>query len=140
MTRRSTGWLAAMLLACTVHATAQEGEEPSLSIELNSLAPVEGTCRLTFVATNRLGEDITHAAYEVVLFNSEGLVERLTVLNFRELPDGETRVRQFDLPDVECDQLGRILVNGGAVCDGVEAGLCMDSFKATTRTDIDFGK
>src|SRR5690606_29075685 len=103
MILRPTGWLAAILLACTVHAAAQEGgEPPSLSIELNGLAPAEGACRLTFVAANRLGEDITRAAYEVALFGADGLVKRLTVLDFKELPDRETKVRQFDLPDVEC--------------------------------------
>ena len=70
---------------------------PSLTVELNGLEPSSGGCRLTFLVRNGLGAALEKAAFEIVLFDKAGLVQRLTVLDFKDLPDGKTKVRQFDL-------------------------------------------
>jgi hypothetical protein len=138
---RLTNWVVAALLAGAGLAQAQEGGiPPSLAIELNGAQASERGCLLTFVAANRLGRDIARAAYEVALFGEDGLVKRLTVLDFKELPDGETKVRQFDLPGVDCATLGRVLVNGTTACDGVDDGLCMVRLETATRSTVTFGK
>jgi len=124
------------------HALAQEGgtPPPSLSLELNGAEASQRGCRLTFVAANRLGEDIARTAYEVALFGKDGVVKRLTVLDFKEIPDGETKVRQFDLPDLDCTDLGRILLNGATACEGPKASACMERLQTATRSAITFGK
>ncbi len=131
--------MALLLTAGALTAGAQEGgEPPSLSLELNGAEATERGCRLTFVAANRLGEDIDRAAYEVALFGTDGLVKRLTVLDFKDLPDGQTKVRQFDLPDIDCEGLGRVLINGATACEGGE-NACMDALKTETRGSVAFG-
>lgn len=132
--------LGLVLTAGSLPAHAQETKAPSVGVELNGVQQTETGCRLTFVAANRLGQDIGRAAYEVALFGTDGLVKRLTVLDFKDLPDGETRVRQFQLPDLECANLGRILVNGSTACDGAMDGACMQRLEATTRSPVAFGK
>ncbi|WP_028034860.1 hypothetical protein [Chelativorans sp. J32] len=124
------------------HALAQEdgNPPPSLSLELNGAEASQRGCRLTFVAANRLGKDISRTAYEVALFGKDGVVKRLTVLDFKELPDGETKVRQFDLPDLNCSDLGRILLNGATACEGPEASACMERLETATRSAVTFGK
>jgi len=121
---------------------AQEGgnQPSSLSLELNGTEASQRGCRLTFVAANRLGQDLTRAAYEVALFGKDGLVKRLTVLDFKELPNGETKVRQFDMPDIDCADLGRVLLNDATACEGAEPGSCMKRLETVARGDVAFGK
>jgi hypothetical protein len=51
---------------------AQVDAEKGLGIELNRLEPVEGGCRLTFLATNGLGTELARAGIEVALFGADG--------------------------------------------------------------------
>lgn len=131
---------ALLLLALTAGATAQESA-PNLVLELNGLTPSEKGCRMTFVVRNGLANPLEKAAYEIVLFNSEGLVERMTVLEFRDLPQGKTKVEQFDLPGADCGKIDRILVNDAAECTGagIEPGACIKHLTTDTKSDITFG-
>jgi hypothetical protein len=107
----------------------------SLSLELNRIDPLEGACRLTFLAENGLGADLQTLSLETVLIDREGRVERLTLFEFGALPNGVPRVRQFDLAGLACESLGRVLINGVADCsagDGCAAGLDLSS-----RTDVE---
>ncbi|RWE72570.1 MAG: hypothetical protein EOS63_30100, partial [Mesorhizobium sp.] len=75
---------------------------PALSLELNAAQPSEKGCRLTFVVNNALGADLSKAAFEIALFNEAGVVDRLTVLDFKDLPAGKTKVTRFDLAGADC--------------------------------------
>jgi len=115
-------------------AGAQEASS-SLSIELNRIDPMDGACRLTFLAENALGTDLDVLSLETVLIDAEGRVDRLTLFDFGALPDGVPRVRQFDVPDLECGTLGRVLINGVAECSAGEN--CADALRLSTRTDVE---
>jgi len=131
---------AAIILQPLLAASAQAQEAgPALRIELNALQPSQSGCRLTFVATNLLPQDITKAAFEVVLFNKAGMVERLSVFDFQELPASRTRVRQFALAGADCANISRILVNGATACEGtgVDAKAC-GRIETTTKGDVVF--
>src|SRR5262245_19081138 len=78
-------------------ALAEDAPARSLYLELNAAQPSEKGCRFTFVVTNDLGSDLSAAAFELVLFNADGVVDRLSVLEFREMPTGKTKVSRFDL-------------------------------------------
>ncbi|KFB09819.1 hypothetical protein [Nitratireductor basaltis] len=132
---------AAILSAVASAAPAQDAQTRStaLRIELNAAAPVDNACRLTFVATNGLEQDIGKAAFEFAIFNSDGLVERLSVLDFQDLPSGRTKVRQFDLANIACENVSRILVNDAKSCEGAEPTACLDQLEATTKAEIEFG-
>ena len=137
VTRLAAGPLA--LMALCLPAAAQEEPAPRLSIELNALAPAQGGCTLSFLAVNGLGADVERAVFEAVLFDKAGQVDRLTLFDFADLPDGRPRVRQFVVPDLACDGLGRILINGAHSCDAGElgAGACTDALDLSTRTDVE---
>lgn len=131
-----------MLLASPFIAAAQEAEaEPRLAIELNALAPSERGCRVTFVAANHLEGDLDRAAYELAFFDQDGLVARLAVVDFLDLAQGRTKVRQFEFAGMDCAGIGRILVNDLAECSGagVEAASCMSRLKLDNKTSIPFG-
>lgn len=129
--------------ACTVFiaaaAMAQETEAGGLSVELNAATAAEGRCTLSFLITNEYEKPVEKAVFETVLFDDEGQVDRLTLLDFGQLPPGRPRVRQFTLPDTSCDAIGRILVNGANTCEAPELGpsACTEGLRLSTRTDIE---
>ncbi|CDX40279.1 conserved exported hypothetical protein [Mesorhizobium sp. ORS 3359] len=134
----------AMSLAM-VPAWAQSAPAPApasvLSLELNAAQPSEKGCRLTFVVNNALGADLSKAAFEIALFNEAGVVDRLTVLDFKDLPAGKTKVTRFDLSGADCGKLSRVLINSATECagSGVDPAVCMRALKTSTRTAIAFG-
>ena len=140
-TRHSKGRLGVLALAAAL-AGAAWAETPApartLSIDLNQLKPSEAGCLVTFVAVNGLDRTLDKAAFEVVVFDGQGLVERMTVLDFRDLPAGRKKVRQFDLPGAACAGIGSILVNGAADCAGagVEPGLCTTNLVTGSKSGI----
>lgn len=122
-------------------AKGAEARPAELSLELNGLQPSEKGCGLTFVISNRLSGDIARAAFEIALFDRTGLVDRLTVLDFRDLPHGKTKVSRFDLPGADCGKVSRILVNTATECSGagIEASDCIGKLRTSARTEVEFG-
>lgn len=114
---------------------------PTLLLELNAAQPSDKGCRLTFVVTNNLGGDLDRAAFELALFNAEGIVDRLTVLEFRDMPNGKTKVSRFDLAGTDCGKVSRVLVNHATDCvgTGIEPAACMRGLKTSTKGSIAFG-
>ena len=114
---------------------------PGLSLELNAAQPSDKGCRLTFVVNNALGADLSKAAFEIALFNAAGVVDRLTVLDFKDLPAGKTKVTRFDLAGADCGKLSRVLINSATECvgNGVDPATCMRGLKTSTKTGIAFG-
>ncbi|TPM31568.1 hypothetical protein [Mesorhizobium sp. B2-3-4] len=129
----------AMSLA-TVPAWAEQSA-PVLTLELNAAQPSDKGCRLTFLVNNNLGADLTKAAFEIALFNEAGVVDRLTVLDFKDLPSGKTKVTRFDLAGTDCAKVSRVLINSATECagSGVEPAACMRRLKTDTKTGIAFG-
>ena len=142
---RWTVWYAASLtLAALVAGNAptnatDKAEPGAISLELNRIAGVQSGCQLSFVARNNLEQSITRASFEFAFFGSDGLLQRLTALDFRDLPAGKTKIRQFLLPDMKCDTLGRIVVNDEAACEGAPKGSCYGGLATSNRTNIQFG-
>jgi len=124
----------------STNSHAQDASKTKLSIELNALQQDEGRCRLVFLARNESGTSIEQLSFETVLFNKTGTFLKLTLFDFQTLKGKKSRVRQFAVPDVQCDGLGRILINGVSTCkiDGAESPLCEDRLDLSTRTSIEF--
>jgi hypothetical protein len=132
----------ASLALAILPAKAQEaGENPALLLELNGAQPSDKGCRLTFVVTNNLGAELSKAAFEIALFNDAGVVDRLTVLDFNELPAGKTKVARFDLAGVDCTKISRVLINHATECTGagIDPKACLAQLKPETKSTIVFG-
>jgi len=131
--------VAGLAIAATA-AQADQQDRPALSLDLNALEQVGPACRLVFVATNKTGVEISEMSLETVLFNRAGTVERFALFDFQALPQGKTRVRQFDLPESRCGDIGRVLINGVASCKGeaLKGNECMDhlELKSSSKTEI----
>jgi len=123
------------------NAQAQDGSE-TLLLELNALQSNERGCRFTFLIGNHLGVGLDDVAFELALFTKAGMISRMTVIDFAELPEGKSKVRQFDFTGVDCADVGRVLVNTATRCNGlgIEAGTCIGRLTTETRTDTIFGR
>lgn len=123
---------------------AQQAEEPQFTLELNNAAETEsGSCRLTYVAANQSDSALDRTAYEVAVFDADGAVTRLLVLEFGALVSGKTKILQFDLAGSPCTSISRIVVNDVAACvdtaTGEQSDICMSGLSASSRTAIQFG-
>lgn len=127
--------------AAAQDSTQQPAQAAVLTIDLNALQPSDRGCRFTFVATNELGGELSRAAFELVLFDTDGMVSRLTVVDFKDLPQGKTKVRQFDFSGIDCATIGRVLVNDSTECagTGIDPRACIQNLKPQTRTEVVFG-
>ena len=125
----------ALGLIAAAPASADPTAAPRLSLELNRIDPLEGACRLTFMVENGLAADLDALALETVLIDTDGQVERLTLFEFGMLPVGRARVRQFDVPGLACDRLGRVLINGVASCEGAQG--CEGALDLRSRVAVE---
>ena len=141
----SSAFLLGMVLSgpALAQAHAHEGDSggpaSGLFLELNALQQVDAACRMVFMAQNTLSSDLTGVSFETVLVNTDGVVDRLTVFDFKDLPKDRTRVRQFDLDNTQCETIGRVLINGAASCEGngITGSDCIDRLSVSSRTDVE---
>lgn len=131
-----------LLLSAVISAAAFSGaaaEEAAtakgLTVELNALAASQKGCLFTFVAESGLARDVAKVSFEVVIFNDKSTVERLALLDFRDLPAGKSKVRQFDVPGIKCEAVKNLLINDAPVCEGegLEKGACMDGIVTRSK-------
>lgn len=141
MNRRGIALSSLILTALAAPVVAQDAPQAKgLNVELNALAPSERGCLFTFVAGNEMPQSLDKVSFEFVVFNEKGTVERMVVLDFRDLPQGKTKVRQFDLPGTKCDSVKRLLINDAPVCEGegVADGACMAGIVTRSNTTATF--
>ena len=125
-----------LAVAAASGAAAQEAAAAKgLVVELNALAGSQKGCLFTFVAENGLAQNISKVSFEFVIFNDKGTVERLALLDFRDLPAGKSKVRQFDVPGIKCETVKNLLINDAPVCEGegLDKGRCMDGIVTRSK-------
>jgi hypothetical protein len=128
-------------VACSIPAFAQEAtaaKAGKIDVELNALTSSQKGCMMTFVAQNDLAMPINKISLELAFFNQSSTVDRITVLDFRDLPIGKKRVRQFDMPNVKCESVSRVIVNDAPVCDGPGTGECMKGLVTRSQITVPF--
>lgn len=127
---------AALVAALPLGAAAQDAPA-TLIVELNRIVPLDGACRLTFMAQNNMDADIEQIVFETVLFTAEGGVDRLTLFDMGALPTARPRVREFDMPGLSCAALGRVLFNGVDTCtgNGLDPAVCEGALSPVSRVN-----
>jgi hypothetical protein len=135
--------LASLILSPLPNPAIAQDASPHFTLDLNAAAETDaGACRLTYVASNQSDTALDRVAYEVAVFDAEGVVTRLLALEFGGLIAGKTKVLQFELAGTPCAGLSRIVVNGIVACTatgGAASDVCMSGLVASSRTAIQFG-
>ncbi len=142
----------AVLLAGTAAAAAQTAQtapgapaaEPApgkVTVELNKLEAAGAACRGYFMVTNRGPQALKELRTEVYLFDRKGVVLRRVGLTFADIRPERAKVAIFDLAEVACGDLGRLLINDVLSCtagDGAPVKACGEMIAATSRAGVEF--
>ena len=126
-------------VAATPQAAPAEGS--AISIELNKLEPAQNACRGYFVVDNRSPKPLKELQIDVFLFDKQDVVLRRVALTFPNVRTSRMKVVLFDLADIKCEDIGRLLVNDVLACtdaDGAAIEGCADIVGVTTRTAAKF--
>ena len=121
-----------LLLGAYILATrATFAGNTSLSIELNRLEERTGGCRVHLVLTNASARSYSSYRLDLVIFASDGVIARRLALETAPLRANKTMVKEFELADLTCDGIGRVLLNDVSACVTGDGNL--DDCVTTTR-------
>lgn len=99
------------------HASAD-----GVSIELNKLQPSDNGCRIFMVFTNATTGAISSYKPDLVFFDRAGVIADRLVVEGGPLAVGKTRVKLFDVANLACDDIARVLLNDIHACEGPNEG------------------
>lgn len=114
------------------------GAAEAVRVELNKLEPQDGACRAYLVFENATGHSFAGLTLDLILFDSNGIIARRVAVNAAPLPADKTSVKLFDLEELACDEIGRILINGVFDCQD-ESGArkdCATLVEPASRTEV----
>jgi hypothetical protein len=109
----------ALLLAMLpggIAATDARAADGRLGVELNKLEPLSSACRAYLVLSNKTGMAFTDLKLDLVIFDNEGIVARRIAVQGAPVTVGKTTLKVFDIDGVNCDGIGRFLLNGVMTC------------------------
>lgn len=143
MTRHLLRAVIPVLTLALLHMHVASGApDGTVHAELNKLEPSSGDCRAYLVLENKTSSDFAALKLDMVIFGSDGIVERRLAVQVAPLPPGKTSLKAFELDGLPCERIGRLLLNDIMDCaDGTGSrGDCLDLLSTTTRTSIPFIK
>jgi hypothetical protein len=134
-----------------LHAAALAADAAPVPLQLNKLEPTgqnHDTCRVYFVVTNPESEPATQFQLDLILFGKDGVIARRIALELAPLPPHKTAVRLFDVPNLQCDDIGQILVNDVLACrfgnqqnsDEAQRQACLDRLTVSSRAKATLAK
>jgi hypothetical protein len=126
------------LAACAWSALAAE----SVRVELNKLEPQDNACRAYLVFENQTAQSFSGLTLDLVMFDQEGVISKRLAVNAAPLPADKTSVKLFDIEDVACTDIGRILINDALDCQNTSGTVqdCVTLIKPSSRGEVAFNK
>jgi hypothetical protein len=103
--------------------------------------PAENACHAYFVLNNGTGEPLQELQTDVYLFDGEGVILRGVALQFTDIPADRSTVVPFELTDLDCGNIARVLLNKVLVCTGANGAPidgCADRLAVSTRSPVAF--
>ena len=137
-------WWIAPLCVILVAFTAVTAlaADSGVSVELNKLEPQDAACRAYFVLENRSPIAFSALKLDLVMFDNDGIVTKRLAAELGPLPLEKTSLKVFDMEDLPCTGLGRLLLNDVTACED-ESGPradCLALLSASTRVPVPFIK
>ncbi|MFV0358264.1 hypothetical protein [Tropicimonas sp.] len=107
---------AALTGACAL--SPAEAQPAGLALELNRADPVETGCRLTFVLHNAGGPALVDVSLLTAVFDAGGTFDRQVDFRLGGIGAGRSKVQQFDLVGIGCEDISRLMVERVSACAG----------------------
>lgn len=126
----------------TDQAPAATGAADGVRIELNKLEQQGDACRAYLLFENEQGGEYPVYRLDLVLFDKQGRIDRRIAVDASPLRAGKSVVKLFDLSDLQCDSISKILLNDIAPCED-ESGVrenCVVGASLSTLTEVSFYK
>lgn len=112
-----------------------------VTLELNKLSQVENACHAYVIVENATAEPLQDLTVDVYLFDRAGVILRGVALQFTDVRAGRPTVVPFELPDLPCGEISRVLLNKVLNCtkpDGSPVDGCADRLTVRTKADASF--
>ena len=133
-----------IVLAGTVLVVGGSAKASSdtIGVELNKLNPEGNGCQAYFVFDNQSGSEYGELKVDLVVFNSEEVVERRFAMDIAPLEAKKRTVKLFELKEMSCDKIGSLLINGVLECkEGKHTRSdCVDRLVPSSRIDVKLTK
>jgi hypothetical protein len=130
----------ALLLIGLSDVNAQTPPKP-IKIELNKLEAREGACRTYFVMANGSEHVLTSLGLDIFIFDKQKIIMQRVGPSISRLQPHKTRVVLFDIPDVDCANVGAFLLNGVTGCkdgNGADIPDCGNLLEIGSRAEVAF--
>lgn len=123
-------------------AAAQAMTKGSIGVELNKLEPVGDACRAYLVLANGTATAFTSLKLDLVMFDTDGIVQRRVAVEAAPVAAGKTSLKVFDISGMPCTGIGRVLLNGVLSCSGAKAKMddCLSLVSVSSRAAQPFIK
>ena len=145
MRRLASGVVGAVLavgLAVGATSGASAQDKTAISIELNKLEPLEGSCRAYFVVRPEGTTEYKEFKMELLVFDTGGVIQKWLAIDAAPLRAGKTSVKLFDVSGVTCDKVGSVLLNDVTACAGAAGDIagCVDRVNPSSKATATFYK
>lgn len=144
--RRLTSGVVAAVLAMGLTAGMASGavaqDKPAISIELNKLEPLEGSCRAYFVVRPAGATEYKEFKMELLVFDTAGVIQKWLAIDAAPLRAGKTSVKLFDVAGVTCDKIGSVLLNDVTACADASGDIagCVERVTPSSKAKATFYK
>lgn len=130
-----------LLLLIALSAPAAAADSP-LKIDLNKLEPNGEACRAYLVLENGTDSAFSALKLDLVMFDTDGVVAKRLAVETAPLPAGKTSLKVFDMSDLPCEQVGRLLLNTVMTCADASGTRdnCLGLISTSARGTIPFIK
>lgn len=123
-----------------------EEQDQKLIIDLQKAEQLQKACRISFLFQNKLPHPLKDMILDTAVLDKDGLAQQFLMLQTGALSLGKRRIRQYDLENIKCQDVGEILINDIAECQGVSpekdkitAESCLSALSTSSRSKIKLG-
>ncbi len=114
--------LATLIAAIALWSSGASAQSGQLIVELNKFETIENGCRTFFLFRNKT--DITFQGFEMSLaiLDKQGVIDRLLTVDAAPLKAERTTLKLFEIPEIQCERIGEILLHEIAKCEPEQGG------------------
>lgn len=119
-----------------------QAAEQTIHVELNKTEPKGDACRVYMIIENDSGRALETLKLDLVLFDTDGVVAKRLAVETAPLAVGKTGLKLFDIADMACPNLGRMLLNDVLACADANGPVadCLTYITPTAKGDLTFIK
>ncbi|MEQ8322987.1 MAG: Tat pathway signal sequence domain protein [Rhodospirillales bacterium] len=130
-------FLAVLVLLAASTAARADG---AINLELNKVEPAGQGCRIYMVFNNQTATAIGSFKPDLVFFDKDGVIAERLVVEGGPLAAGKTRVKLFDVANLACGEIARVLLNDIRACEGRDTAECLSLTNTASRASVEFIK